>query len=76
MKDDAVRASFSDPVVSMTSPSLISAASSGYYVHVGVFTISVTNLLIIVAMIVVFVLGLVLPFPGSSGTDAHGGDRP
>ena len=69
MKEDADRASLSDPVVSMTSPNLISAASSGHYVHVGVFTISVTNLLIVVAMIVVFVLALVLPFPGSSGGD-------
>ena len=75
MKEDADRASLSDPVVSMTSPNLISAASSGHYVHVGVFTISVTNLLIIVAMIVVFVLALVLPFPGSADADAHGGDR-
>ena len=73
MKDDAARVPLR-PVVSMTSPSLISAASSGHYVHVGVFTISVTNLLIVVAMIVVFVLALVLPFPGASDVDAHEGD--
>ena len=59
----------------MTSPALLSAASSGTYVHMGVFNVSLTNLLIIVAMIVVFVLALVLPFPGSSDADAHGGDR-
>jgi hypothetical protein len=76
MKKDAARASLSGPVVSMTSPNLVSAASSGHYVHVGVITISVTNLLIIAAMIVVFVLALVLPFPGSSDAGAHGGDRP
>ena len=73
MKDDAARVPLR-PVVSMTSPSLISAASSGHYVHVGVFTISVINLLIVVAMIVVFVLALVLPFPGSSDVDAQEGD--
>jgi hypothetical protein len=37
--------------------------SAGKYVDWGVIHISVTNLLIIVAMIVVFVLALVLPFP-------------
>jgi hypothetical protein len=53
----------------MSSLELLSAASSGSYVHVGVFHVSVTNLLIIAAMVVVFVLALLLPFPGS-------GDRP
>jgi hypothetical protein len=38
-------------------------SSAGRYVHWGVVQISLTNLLIIVAMIVVFVLALVLPFP-------------
>jgi hypothetical protein len=32
-------------------------------VHVGVIYISLTNLLIIIAMLIVFVLALVLPFP-------------
>ena len=36
-----------------------------YYLHWGVFQISLTNFLIIVAMVVIFVLALVLPFPGS-----------
>jgi hypothetical protein len=40
---------------------MISAA--GRYVHWGVVQISVANLLIIVAMIVVFALALVVPFP-------------
>jgi hypothetical protein len=33
------------------------------YLHVGVVQISVANLIVIGAMIVVFILALVLPFP-------------
>jgi len=39
--------------------------SAGKYVHWGVLSISLTNLLIIVGMIVIFGLALVLPFPGA-----------
>ena len=35
-----------------------------HYIHHGWFLISVANLVVIVAMIVVFVLALLLPFPG------------
>ena len=35
---------------------------SGNYIHWGVLQISVTNLVIIVAMLVVFALALVVPF--------------
>ena len=35
-----------------------------HYVHLGWFEISVANLVVIVLMIVVFVLAIVLPFPG------------
>ena len=59
----------------MTSPALLSAPSSGTFVQVGVFNVSLTNLLIIVAMIVVFVLALLLPFPGSADVDLNRGDR-
>lgn len=48
----------------------LAATASGHYVHWGVISISLTNLLIILAMIVVFVLALVLPFPG--GHDDEG----
>ncbi|MGN6131898.1 MAG: hypothetical protein ACTHOK_16270 [Nocardioidaceae bacterium] len=37
--------------------------AAGTYVHWGVISISVTNLAIIGAMVVVFVLALVVPFP-------------
>ena len=41
-------------------------AGTGNYLQWGWFSISLTNLLIIVAMLVIFVLALLLPFP-------HGG---
>jgi len=59
----------------MTSPEHLSAASSGTFVHVGVFNISVTNLLIIVAMVVVFVLALLLPFPGAGDLGPDRGEQ-
>jgi hypothetical protein len=34
-----------------------------HYLHWGVIQISMTNFLVIVAMIVVFVLALIVPFP-------------
>lgn len=48
---------------------------SGAYVHWGVIQISVTNLAIIAAMVAVFVLAVVVPFPGSGrNRDGGGGD--
>jgi len=41
------------------------AAAVGHYVHWGVIQISAANLVIILVMIAVFVLALVVPFPGS-----------
>ncbi|MBK3640538.1 hypothetical protein [Streptomyces sp. MBT33] len=38
---------------------------TGHYVHWGVIQLSVANLLVIGVMVVVFVLALLLPFPGS-----------
>lgn len=35
-----------------------------HYLHWGIIQISMTNFLVIVAMIVVFALALVVPFPG------------
>jgi hypothetical protein len=43
------------------------AFTVGTYIHWGVVSISLTNLLVIVAMIVVFALALVVPFPGARG---------
>ncbi len=41
------------------------AFTAGRYIHWGVLSISLTNFLIIVGMIVIFVLALVVPFPGA-----------
>lgn len=41
-----------------------------HYLSWGVIQISLTNFLIIVFMVLLFVLALVLPFPGP-GTDGH-----
>ena len=46
----------------------------GHYLHWGVIQISVANLVVIVAMVVVFVLALLLPFP--NGQAAAMTDRP
>lgn len=43
----------------------LASLDAGRYVHWGVVSISVTNLAIIAAMVVVFVLALLLPFPHS-----------
>ena len=34
------------------------------YIHLGWIQISITNLLVIIGMVVLFALALVLPFPG------------
>jgi hypothetical protein len=39
----------------------------GHYLHWGVVQISVANLVVILLMVTMFVLALVLPFPGSKG---------
>jgi hypothetical protein len=41
------------------------AFAAGKYIHWGVVSISVTNFLVIVGMIVIFALALVVPFPGA-----------
>ena len=46
-------------------------AQAGAYVHWGVIQISVTNLLIIVGMVVVFAAALLVPFPGRHDQDEH-----
>ena len=46
---------------------------SGTYVHWGVVQISVTNLVIVLLMVVVFVLAVALPFPGRSWRGGRGG---
>jgi hypothetical protein len=50
-------------------------SAAGHYLHWGVIQISLTNFLIIVGMVVVFILALLLPFPGGHG-DAAEQSRP
>ena len=38
-----------------------------YFLHWGVVQISLANFIVIVLMLVIFVLALVLPFPGAKG---------
>jgi len=47
-----------------TQAAVLNLNHSGHYLHWGVFQISLANLIVILAMIGVFVLALVLPFPG------------
>jgi hypothetical protein len=57
-------------------PQLTLTALAGRYLDWGVISISVTNAAIIVAMVVVFVLALLLPFPHHGGDDDSTGRRP
>jgi hypothetical protein len=52
------------------SPQAVMPSSAGYYLHWGVVQISLTNFLIIVGMVVLFVAALLLPFPGSRDKDS------
>ncbi|NUR99050.1 MAG: hypothetical protein HOV67_27810 [Kribbellaceae bacterium] len=49
---------------------------AGSYIHWGVIQISVTNLVIIVAMIVLFALAIAVPFPRAGGKHDDDRDRP
>lgn len=57
---DALGRVLSAPPVNLNHP--------GHYLHWGVIQISLSNFLVIIAMIVVFVVALLLPFPGGRGT--------
>jgi len=60
--------------MSVVAATTIEATSgAGHYLHWGVFSMSVTNFSIIVAMLVIFVLALVVPFGGHH--DQDGEDR-
>ena len=49
-----------------------------YFLHWGVIQISLANFLVILTMVLLFVLALVLPFPGGDGEAATraGEERP
>jgi hypothetical protein len=52
------------PEPSSTLAGVIPMDPPGTFVHWGVIQISVANLVVIALMIIVFVLALLLPFPG------------
>ena len=43
---------------------IVNLSHPGTYIHWGWFQISVANLIVIISMIVVFIVALVVPFPG------------
>lgn len=51
------------------------AFAAGKYVTWGVIDVSVTNLVIILVMVAVFVLALMVPFPSDSTRHRSGDDR-
>lgn len=64
--------------MSGAEPARAAIDAAPYYLHWGVIQISLANFLIIAAMIAVFVLALVLPFPGSRSDrtgEEHHDDR-
>ena len=50
------------------------AEAASHYFHWGVVQISLANLLIIIAMVVLFVLALVVPFPRGKHVDEEQSD--
>jgi hypothetical protein len=53
------------------SAATVLATSAGTYVNWGVISISVANLVVIGLMILLFVLALVVPFPGHRDDQAQ-----
>ncbi len=49
--------------------SLIDLGGTGHYIHWGFIQLSVANLVVIIAMIVVFALAIIIPFPRHGGKD-------
>jgi hypothetical protein len=54
-------------LASMSLAAIINLNHPANYVHWGFFQMSVSNLVVIVLMIVVFAAAIALPFPGSRG---------
>ena len=44
-------------------------SAAGHFLHWGILQISMGNLIVIGLMVAVFVLAVVLPFPGRGGRD-------
>lgn len=62
-----------------TSVAAIDLNAPGRYVHWSIFTISIANLVLVAAMVVIFAAALLLPFPTkdvSEGASSDSDDRP
>jgi len=51
---------------------ILPALAAGSYVHWGVIQISVANLIVIGAMLLLFIAALLVPFPGSANAARSG----
>jgi hypothetical protein len=53
----------------MSTPSLLAVGlnGTGYNIHWGFVQLSLANLVVIGLMVIVFILALVVPFPGGKG---------
>lgn len=58
----------------MSTEAAVRQLAGSHYFHWGVVQISLANLLVIIAMVVIFVLALVLPFPHGRSDDDEIGD--
>jgi len=65
----------SDPALAGFLASLVNLDGPGHYIHWSVVQLSLANLLVIVSMMLVFVLAIVVPFPGSRHGDGVKEDR-
>ncbi len=52
------------PIASPPSILAVGLNGTGYYIHWGFVQLSLANLVVIALMVIVFVLALILPFPG------------
>ena len=55
------------PLIATALAAPINLNHRGHYVHWGVIQISVANLVVIAAMIAIFVVAILLPFPRGGG---------
>lgn len=65
---------FVTPPTTVFRPALappVNLNGKGHYLHWGLIQVSVANIVVLTAIIAVFVLALLAPFPGSKGRDTE-----
>lgn len=60
-------------LTSAGAPAPVNLSRPGTYLHWHFFLISTANLGVVVGMLLIFVLALVVPFPGHGGQRTHRG---